>query len=424
VSSPIQLADDVSLFVLESQGVFFSGPDQEIRAFNTPATYIWCSLEEGLGPDEIADAYAERFDTPWDEARGRVAKLVREWQSHGYLKGSASEPFEPRERVAPPRGVRAPFAAAELGASQASGGWTRGSARLRRRGPGLRSRLNPSAALARRYRLLDTGFWVRFETRVQESRIHPVLAHLEAEGACDVELEIRRAGAGAVLLQHSVATERCESLDCLAPMVKAAVWEIAVNRHRYFMEIHAGVVSDGDACILLPGAPGSGKSTLTAALIASGFQYLSDEVALLQEETLNVRPLPLALTVKAGSVPLLSRLHPGLRERRTHVRQDERVVRYLNPPADALADPTRDQPVSRIVFPRVGPETRLRSITRPDALQRLLRECLVLPEWLDADKVRRLVVWMRSVECFELSVASLEEAVEAIRQTASPSECR
>ena len=414
MSSPIQPASDVALFVLESEGVFFSDPDQEIRAFNAPATWVWCGLEEGLSPDELADAYVQRFDTPRERAGRIVRDLLLDWRKRGYLRGPTPQPRELREARAPRRGIRAPLrVAAEPAPAGAS------PARpARRRGPTRGSRLNPCATLARRYRLLDCGFWIRFETRLQESRIHPVLAHLQAEGACDVELEVRQAGAGAMLLQGPVPTQRCASPEGLAPMVKAAIWEIAVNRHRYFMEIHAGVVSDGDSCVLLPGAPGSGKSTLTAALVASGYQYLSDEVALLQEHTLNVRPLPLALTVKAGSLPLLSQLYPGLRKLRTHIRQDDRVVRYLAPPGRVMADPQRDQPVTRIVFPRVAEETRLRRISRPDALQRLLRECLVLPEWLDADKVRRLVCWMRAVDCYDLSVSSLADAVSAIRCTA------
>jgi hypothetical protein len=43
--------------------------------------------------------------------------------------------------------------------------------------------------------------------------------------------------------------------------------------------IHAGVVSWDGACILLPGSPHSGKSTLVAALLGEGATYHSDEYA-------------------------------------------------------------------------------------------------------------------------------------------------
>ena len=42
---------------------------------------------------------------------------------------------------------------------------------------------------------------------------------------------------------------------------------------------HAGAVSDGRTAVLLPAASNHGKSTLTAALVRDGLQYLTDEAA-------------------------------------------------------------------------------------------------------------------------------------------------
>ena len=45
--------------------------------------------------------------------------------------------------------------------------------------------------------------------------------------------------------------------------------------------VHAGVVGIGGSALLLPGAPGAGKSTLVAALLRAGAEYASDEFAVL-----------------------------------------------------------------------------------------------------------------------------------------------
>ena len=48
--------------------------------------------------------------------------------------------------------------------------------------------------------------------------------------------------------------------------------------------IHAGCVCRGDRCILLCGASGRGKSTLTYALARAGFAYMSDDAAFIRSD--------------------------------------------------------------------------------------------------------------------------------------------
>jgi hypothetical protein len=108
--------------------------------------------------------------------------------------------------------------------------------------------------------------------------------------------------------------------------------QTAVQRYPYLLEIHAGVVSNREKCLLFPAAPGSGKTTLTAGLAAAGFQYFSDEVALLEEPELEVWPVPISLSIKSGALECLTPLFPQLRRSAKHTREDVETVTYLNPP--------------------------------------------------------------------------------------------
>lgn len=65
--------------------------------------------------------------------------------------------------------------------------------------------------------------------------------------------------------------------------------------------LHAGAVASEVGTLLLPGPSGTGKSTLTAALLKSGAQYLSDDAVGIQPETLNVCsfPKPIGLSVSS-----------------------------------------------------------------------------------------------------------------------------
>jgi hypothetical protein len=61
------------------------------------------------------------------------------------------------------------------------------------------------------------------------------------------------------------------------------------------LRLHAGAVAYGDRAVLLPGAMGAGKSTLTAGLVARGGEYVTDEVAALAGTAVRSYPRPLSL---------------------------------------------------------------------------------------------------------------------------------
>jgi len=350
--------------------VLYAHAEQQIHGLNAPAALVWHGIRRGHSVAQVTATFAKRFDASLAEAAHRVTSLVREWRARGWLV---------------PTGASAPRRFASSG----------------------------------RYRLLGTTFRVRCATRAQATLVRPALAHLEVGGhaAPDVALDLVADADGHAVLEDDREVERCASLAALTPLVKASVWRLAVNRRRYFLQIHAAVLMRGGRCVLLPAEAGSGKSTLAAALAATGFRYLSDEAALLELPSLRVRPVPLALTLKPGSVPLLEPWYPGLGALAAHEREDGKIVRYLEPPRRArVRDGDRTYPVSTLVFPRVARETRLRALPRPEALRRLLAQCLVLPEDLDAERVRRLVAWLRGLRCFELASGPVTEAIAAVRR--------
>jgi len=69
-----------------------------------------------------------------------------------------------------------------------------------------------------------------------------------------------------------------------------------LRRDLYF--VHAAALADSDRAFLLVGASGKGKSTTTWALLNHGFDYLSDELAPLDLDRLEVQPYPHAICLK------------------------------------------------------------------------------------------------------------------------------
>ncbi len=84
------------------------------------------------------------------------------------------------------------------------------------------------------------------------------------------------------------------------------------NHYHAALIIHAAVVEKYGKAIVLPGQPGSGKSTLCAAMVTSGgFRLLSDELTLINLVDGRLIPNPRPLSLKNKSIEVIKALYPG-----------------------------------------------------------------------------------------------------------------
>ena len=387
--SEIAFAGDARLYIIGDEGVVFSEGSQELFALNTAATLIWCCIEDGKSLGETVEFVAEAARQSLNAAEPMVKGLVGEWGSLGLLAGKGDERKDPLKRQVEEE-IRTELPHTLVG--------------------------EPNYTRAHLYQILDSRISVSFSSIEEETMVHPALAHLEIQdgGTADCEIGIATLEGGFLVFENAKPVEWCDRKDQLTSVVKGLFGASAINASRYFLNIHAGVVGNGENCLLLPGQAGSGKSTLTAALVAEGYQFFSDEFALLQHETLHVRAVPMAMCFKSSGWDVVAGLYPQIREVPTHQRFDNKIVRYLAPASpDAENGYDRALPASTIIFPKYDPEggTSLAPISKVEALQRLMEECLAIPDWIDQGQVAQLVNWIDGIDCATLTLSSLEKAV-------------
>lgn len=145
-------------------------------------------------------------------------------------------------------------------------------------------------------------------------------------------------------------------------------WCIAGHAHHYLM-LHAAVLERDGRAMVLPGDPGAGKSTLTAALMLSGWRLLSDEITLVDRDDGLLVGLGRPVSLKNASIDVIRQAFPeaviGAPAYDTH----KGTVAHVRPTAASVARVGEKARPAWIVFPRwrAGSPPRLTAHSRADA---------------------------------------------------------
>ena len=153
-------------------------------------------------------------------------------------------------------------------------------------------------------------------------------------------------------------------------------WCIA-NHSNQFLILHAAVVEKNGQAIIFPGSPGSGKSTLCAALILSGWRLLSDEMALISTAEGLLYPVPRPVSLKNESIDVIRRFSESAVFGQIVKDTAKGSVGHLRPPKQSVELSTVPVTPSRLIFPkyREGSKTMLTELDKGKAMLRAAEDC-------------------------------------------------
>lgn len=271
----------------------------------------------------------------------------------------------------------------------------------------------------RSYQLVDFRFRLRTPVHSVASDAHQLFDHLSVPDSrnSDTIIELVEDGNQWELL-HDDEVIDSSTIDGIVPMLHGNVLLTAYRSSDCMAALRAATVTCGDECLLIPAATGTGKTTLTAALMAHGFCYGSDDLVLLTREPVQIRPVPTPLSVKTGSWHVLGDLFSEILQLPIYVRADGKRVRYLSP-RGGISRPSDSYKAKCAIFPSwvAGSSPQLRHISGADALARLTSSGYDLPNRMGREVggvVESLVHWLSELPCFELRYGCIDDAVKAI----------
>jgi HPr Serine kinase C-terminal domain/Coenzyme PQQ synthesis protein D (PqqD) len=352
-------------------------------AYNDTARHVWDLLEEGRTEETLISEFAHAWGIPVSLARADVNAIVAEWRMRNVLvdRGRGrSRPASVKQRSVGATWRKVPEA-----------WWSEWICTIR----GTPIAFAVETELLGPFRLL--------------------FAHLETPAAVPrARMEIRTGPTGErVLVEDGRETMRTADPAEVIGALFVTVLELTRPNLQWFALIHGAALGVGGKGIALAGPSGSGKSTLAAGLVSQGYDFLADDLIALSEPDGTIVPWPLPLSIKQGSIDVVSAHHPQLAEAASY-RTKGFEARMLIPSASAWdADPV---PLRRLVFPRFsdGAAPNARRLSSFETIERLLTDRVWLGNPVTEQRMSAFLAWLDRTPAFALSYGNLADGIRLI----------
>lgn len=222
------------------------------------------------------------------------------------------------------------------------------------------------------YRLLDLGaarIAVTSPIPAFQAQLDFIYGHHRDDGGggfADIRVALRPGpgwrlwGRQVVLWSEGLRPFEPYPLQAALPLFEwGSNWLLAQRLNAYLL-LHAGVLARGEHALILPAAPGSGKSTLTCALHLAGWRFLSDEFGVVDTESGDVQPLLKPAALKNRSIDVIGDL-PGAVLGPVFPKTRKGDVAHFVPSQASIADRHRSATPKLVIFPRFRDGAPLRS---------------------------------------------------------------
>ncbi|MGI9227672.1 MAG: PqqD family peptide modification chaperone [Gammaproteobacteria bacterium] len=381
--------NSISSHIIDDELIVFDARSRQLVRLNETATQIWKIHENNVSPEDIASELSVIYGLKKEELLPDIVTALNEWYAMGMLGDEHLPTIEEEADV--------------LGHLKKSV---------------VNYEDKQDLISVKEFTFLDAGFVVMVSSDELKDIVLPLFSHLEkADNKTTHKIKVIEEKSSYIILDNDMELGRTNKLEEVAPIVNAHVLVAGFLEVDCLSVFHSGVVYDNDGVVLLSAGSGSGKSTLTAALMCSGKNFFTDELAILTCDK-KIRPAPGCIGLKKGSWDVIEEFYPDIFELATHERQDDKVVKYVPPTSSppSIQQQKQGEEVRAIVFPNYSPECQstLTEISAADALVKITDAGYHTNQTLNHESVAQLVEWIIDIPAYELKVNNLKEAVNLV----------
>ncbi len=194
-------------------------------------------------------------------------------------------------------------------------------------------------------------------------------------------------------------------------------WMITCNAlshlHEFF-QLHAGAVVKDGKIILLPANHGQGKTTLTLSLTENRYRCLSDDIVLIDPETIGIVPFPRNFLIKDKSINELAGSHLIDKKNGYYCKSED--ILYYNPYSTNKSFMGNAKPYAIVELKHSRRfKNELRPVAKSEMCIKLLKQSFNIHNY-KRDGVTILAKLVRKSKCYSLKTNSVEDAVRLISQ--------
>jgi hypothetical protein len=178
---------------------------------------------------------------------------------------------------------------------------------------------------------------------------------------------------------------------------------------------HASAIRSANQSIMFLGDSGSGKSTVSALLMASGFHLLADDFVPVDAASGAVNFFPAAVSVKKNALDHLIPIYPKLASATEfYFPGMNKTVRYLPPPTPSKIE-TTGVPCKALVFIKYEKNSGLKMEQLPKdvAFQKLVPDSWISPL---TENASRFLDWFTEMPCYQLTYSDNEKMVKTVEK--------
>jgi HprK-related kinase A len=189
-------------------------------------------------------------------------------------------------------------------------------------------------------------------------------------------------------------------------------WCISSCVNQYLI-IHAAAVERDGCAAILPGPPGSGKSTLCAALVNRGWRLLTDELTLISLETNCIIALARPIGLKNNSIEVIRKLVRDAVFGPECQDTLKGTVAHLRPPTQSVLRVNEPATPAWVVFPKysAGQAALARPVSKAQALMRCAGSAFNYTT-LGAKGFEVLSTMINDADCYDFEYGVLSEAID------------
>ncbi|MFD2917478.1 phosphoenolpyruvate carboxykinase (ATP) [Psychroserpens luteus] len=262
----------------------------------------------------------------------------------------------------------------------------------------------PKVNIERTYNFDGKLIRINFQSERIESLIHPQITHhlTHHTTSFDAEFDIFKT-LDTLHLFKNKSFVGSYNTQCFHLLQGKFALELTNTIHntqldKWIATFHASTVTNNSEAIMIIGDSGNGKSTLSALLMAHGFDLLADDFTPLYED-MNLYRYPSAISIKKGAFNLLESKISDFNSLKTYTNGPKKVnLKYLPQNSDSK---NSHFPCNKIVYVKFDKTKKSELI--PISVEKIL-ETLIPDSWISPNEAHALsfLNWLKQVKCYEL----------------------